>query len=150
MSMYNHLLIPSDGTELAEKAVTAGIEFARTVGARVTAFTAVPQYQLPTPGQVMSHKRVLSMEEHEDRVRRDAEAILARIGRQAAAAGVECRSDYALCDRPHEAIIDAANRNGCDLIFMASHARSGLSALIHGSETHGVLTGSTIPTLVYR
>jgi len=58
--------------------------------------------------------------------------------------------DYALGDRPHEAIIDSAKRNGCDLIFMASHGRAGLSALIHGSETKGVLTSSKIPMLVYR
>ena len=63
---------------------------------------------------------------------------------------MECGRDYALSDRPHAAIIDAANRLGCDLIFMASHGRSGLSALVHGSETRGVLTHSTIPTLVVR
>ncbi len=39
---------------------------------------------------------------------------------------------------------------GCDLIFMASHGRRGISALIHGSQTQAVLTHSTIPTLVYR
>jgi nucleotide-binding universal stress UspA family protein len=99
---------------------------------------------------MMAHKRVVSPQEHRARVKRDAEAILATIARRAAAAGVECDGDYALCNRPHEAIIAAANRHGCDLIFMASHGRSGLSALIHGSETRDVLTHSKIPTLVYR
>jgi nucleotide-binding universal stress UspA family protein len=148
--MYRHLLIPSDGSEVAEKAVTAGIEFARSIGARVTAFTAMPEYQLPLPSEIMSHKRVPSVKEHEDRAKRKAQAILKVVAQRAAAAGVACEGDYALCDRPHEAIIDSAKRNGCDLIFMASHGRSGLSALIHGSETKGVLTGSKIPTLVYR
>ena len=148
--MYSHLLIPSDGSELAEAGVKAGIEFARTMGARVTAFTAVPEYQLPTTGEIMSHKRVISPQMHNDAMKEQAETILVRIAERAAAAGVACDQDYALCDRPHEAIISAASRHGCDLIFMASHGRSGLSALIHGSETRGVLTGSTIPTLVYR
>ena len=148
--MYNHVLIPSDGSELAEKGVRAGIEFAHLVGARVTAFTAVPEYQVPAQSDVMSRRRVLSLQEHEERARRQAEAILANIAERAAAAGVECGRDYALSDRPHAAIIDAANRLGCDLIFMASHGRSGLSALVHGSETRGVLTHSTIPTLVVR
>ena len=148
--MYKHVLIPSDGSEVAEKAVGAGIEFARTVGARVTAFTAVAEYELPSPSDMMAHKRVLSMQEHQQRAKHDAEAILATIARQAAAAGVECDADYALCNRPHEAIIAAANRHGCDLIFMASHGRRGLSAFLHGSETRDVLTHSTIPTLVYR
>ena len=148
--MYSHLLIPSDGSELADKAVKAGIEFARTVGAKVTAFTAVPEYELPTSGEIMSHRRIRSPQEHETLVKEQAQAILARIAERAAAAGVACESDYALCNRPDQAIIDAAKRNGCDLIFMASHGRSGLSALVHGSETRGVLSGSTIPTLVYR
>jgi nucleotide-binding universal stress UspA family protein len=148
--MYKHVLIPSDGSEVAEKAVGAGIEFARTVGARITAFTAVGEYELPSASEMMAHKRVVSPQEHQARVKRDAEAILTTIARRAAAAGVECDADYALCNRPHEAIIAAANRHGCDLIFMASHGRSGLSALLHGSETRDVLTHSTIPTLVYR
>ena len=148
--MYRHLLIPSDGSEVAEKAVTAGIEFARSIGARVTAFTAMPEYQLPAVSDVMSHKRVPSLQQHEDWAKREAQAILEGVARRAAAAGVPCEGDYALCDRPHEAIIDSAKRHGCDLIFMASHGRSGLSALIHGSETKGVLSGSKIPTLVYR
>jgi nucleotide-binding universal stress UspA family protein len=148
--MYQHLLIPSDGTEVAEKAVTAGIEFARSIGARVTAFTAMPEYQLPASSELMARKHVPSPKQHEDWAKREADAILSAIAKRAAAAGVPCDGDYALCDRPHEAIIDAAKRNGCDLIFMASHGRSGLGALIYGSETRGVLSGSTIPTLVYR
>lgn len=148
--MYHHLLIPTDGSDLAEKGVEAGIEFARSVGARVTAFIAVPEYQLPGSAEVLSHKRVLSMQEHEERARQQAQAVLAAIAKRAADAGVEYDSDFALCDRPHEAIIDAAKKHNCDLIFMASHARSGLSEFLHGSETKGVLTHSTIPTLVYR
>jgi nucleotide-binding universal stress UspA family protein len=148
--MYQHLLIPSDGSEVAEKAVTAGIEFARSIGARVTAFTAMPEYRLPAVSDVMSHKRVPSLQQHEDWAKREAQAVLTAIAKRATEVGVACDGDYALSDRPHEAIVDAAKRNGCDLIFMASHGRSGLAALIHGSETRGVLTGSTIPTLVYR
>lgn len=148
--MYNHVLIPSDGSEVAEKAVKAGIEFARTVGARITAFTAVPEYRLPGQAEIMSHKRVLSPQEHGERAKGRAQEILAAIVQRAAAVGVECDGDYALCDRPHEAIIGAAKKHSCDLIFMASHGRSGLSAFLRGSETRGVLARSTIPTLVYR
>jgi len=148
--MYRHLLIPSDGSEVAEKAVTAGIAFARSIGARVTAFIAMPEYQLPAPAELMSHKRGPSLQQHEDWAKQQAQTVLQTVSERAAKAGVQCAGDYALCDRPHEAIIEAAKRNGCDLIFMASHGRSGLSALIHGSETKGVLAGSKIPTLVYR
>ena len=148
--MYQHLLIPTDGSDLSEKAVREGIDFARSVGARVTAFVAVPEYQLPGPGEMLAHKRVISIEEHEERARQHAQSVLAEIAARAAAAGVDYDTDYALSDRPHEAIIDAAKKHGCDLIFMASHGRSGLSEFLYGSETKGVLTHSTIPTLVVR
>ena len=62
----------------------------------------------------------------------------------------ECCTVSATSDVPHEAIIRAAEENGCDLIFMASHGRRGISALLLGSETQKVLTHSTIPVLVYR
>ncbi len=148
--MYQHLLIPTDGSDLSDKAVQQGIDFARSVGARVTAFVAVPEYQLPNSAEVLAHKRVLSLEEHEERAKEQARTVLAAIARRAAEAGVKCDSDYALCDRPHEAIIDAARKHGCDLIFMASHGRSGLAEFLHGSETKAVLAHSTIPTLVVR
>ena len=53
-------------------------------------------------------------------------------------------------EQPYQAIIDAAKRNECDLIVMASHGRRGVSALMLGSETVKLLTHSTIPVLVYR
>jgi len=65
-------------------------------------------------------------------------------------AGVQCNKLSLTSDIPYEAIIDAANQSGCDLIFMASHGRRGLTSLLLGSETHKVLTHSTIPVLVYR
>jgi nucleotide-binding universal stress UspA family protein len=51
---------------------------------------------------------------------------------------------------PYEAIIDTAKAKGCDVIFMSSHGRKGLSAVLLGSETQKVLTHSTIPVMVYR
>lgn len=147
--MYRHILIPSDGSELAETAVAAGIEFARSIRARVTGFTAVPEYKAPSHAELMAGNAI-SLDEHERRARACAEQVLRGIMQRATSAGVECVTDYVQCDRPYEAIIRAAEAHGCDLIFMASHARRGFSALVHGSETQGVLTHSRIPTLVYR
>lgn len=147
--MYRHLLIPSDGSPLAAKAVEGGIELARTLGARVTAFTAVPEYRTPSESELMS-RHVLSLSEYECQARRNAESVLGPITERARAAGLECDADYALSDRPYEAIVRAAQAHGCDLIFMASHGRRGLSALLHGSQAQAVLTHSTIPTLIYR
>jgi nucleotide-binding universal stress UspA family protein len=147
--MYKHILIPTDGSEIAEKAVAAGIEFAREAGAKVTLFTAVPEYRFPSEGQILS-RRVVSIADHARDSERMANGILAHAARQARAAGLEFDTDYVQSDRPWQAIIDAAKRRGCDAIFMGSHGRKGIAAVWHGSETQEVLTHSTIPTVVYR
>ena len=147
--MYRHILIPSDGSQLAEKAVEAGIAFARSIGARVTGFTAVPEYKAPSHAELMSGNTV-SLGEYDRRAKLRAEGVLQQIMARARALAVQCETDFVQSDRPYEAIIRAAEVHGCDLIFMASHGRRGISALLHGSETQGVLTHSRIPTLVYR
>jgi nucleotide-binding universal stress UspA family protein len=147
--MYKHILIPTDGSELSEKAIEAGIQFARGMGARVTGFTAVPEYKLPSEIELMSRHGV-SLEQYERDARLQAEVALQRIADLAKAAGVDYDAEFVQSDHPHEAIVRAAEKHGCDLIFMASHGRRGISALLHGSQTQGVLTHSTIPTLVYR
>jgi len=147
--MYKHILIPTDGSELSDKAIEAGIAFARGMRARVTGFTAVPEYQMPSEVELMSRHGV-SFEQYERDARLQAEAALQKIADLAKAAGVEYDAEFVQSDHPHEAIVRAAQKHGCDLIFMASHGRRGISALLHGSQTQGVLTHSSIPTLVYR
>ena len=147
--MYKHIMIPTDGSELSDKAIDAGVAFAREVHARVTGFTAVPEFRVPSEVELMSRHGV-SLEQYECDARKQAEASLQKIADRARAAGVEYNADYAQSDCPHEAIVRAALKHGCDLIFMASHGRRGISALVHGSQTQGVLSHSNIPTLVYR
>ena len=148
--MYKHILIPTDGSSTAHKAVEAGIDFARESGARITFFTAVPEYEVPLASEVMAHKPVLSIEEHERRSAEKARAILAPALERARTCGVTFDADHALSDKPAEAIIEAARRHGCDAIYMSSHARTGLSRLLHGSQTFAVLAHSDIPTVVLR
>ena len=147
--MYKHILIPTDGSETAQKGVEAGIAFARESGARITFFTAVPEYQPPGDADVLS-RRALSLPEHERLSREKAHAILQPAAERARAAGIEAETAHAQSDRPYQAIADAAERAGCDLIVMASHGRQGLADLWYGSETRDVLAHSRIPTLVYR
>jgi nucleotide-binding universal stress UspA family protein len=147
--MYKHILIPTDGSAVADKAVEAGIEFAREAQAQVTLFTAVAEYEVPTAGELMS-RRASSLSAHEELSRRKADAILGPAQSRARAAGVACDTDFVLDDRPYHAIIEAAKRHGCDAIFMSTHARQGLAKLWYGSETAEVLQHSDIPTLVYR
>ena len=147
--MYTHILIPTDGSPIAEKAVTAGIELACEAGAKVTFFTAVPEYEVPNEGSVMA-RRVISLAEHARRSERIAHRVLAPAADKARAAKLEFRTHYGQSNRPWEAIVDAAKVYGCDAIIMGSHGRSGLSRLVHGSQTIDVLTHTDIPTLVVR
>jgi nucleotide-binding universal stress UspA family protein len=79
-----------------------------------------------------------------------AEAYLQVILKSAQDAGVACEVVTESDDSPYEAIIRVAEQKGCDLIMMASHGRSGVKAILIGSETQKVLTHSKIPVLVYR
>lgn len=147
--MYTHILIPTDGSPIADKAVSAGIDFAREAGAKITFFTAVPEYEAPNEGSVMA-RQVISIAEHARRCEIAADRILAPAADKARAAKLEFRTHYAQCNRAWEAIVDAAKVYGCDAIIMGSHGRRGLSRLVHGSQTIDVLTHTDIPTLVVR
>ena len=148
--MYKHILIPTDGSATARKAVEAGIDYARESGARITFFAAVPEYQVPFASEVIAHKPVLSLEEHERRSAEKAREIVAPALERARTCGVEFDADHALSNKPYEAIIAAARKHRCDAIYMASHARGTLARMLHGSQTFAVLTHSDIPTLVVR
>ena len=148
--MYKHILIPTDGSDTARKAVEAGIDYARESKARITFFTAVPEYEVPFASDVLAHKPVPSIADHARLSAEKARAILAPALERARTCGVEFDSDHALSNRPYEAIVDAAKRHGCDAIYMSSHARTGLARLLHGSQTLAVLTHSDIPTMVLR
>lgn len=147
--MFKHLLVPTDGSQLSQEAVTRAISFAREAGARITFFCAEKAF--PT----MYHGTGAIFDSHapsqfHKAVDATAHAVLDAAEQQAQAAGVECSKLALASDQPYLAIIDAAERNGCDLIFMASHGRRGVGALLLGSETQKVLSHSTIPVLVYR
>jgi nucleotide-binding universal stress UspA family protein len=88
--------------------------------------------------------------EHAQRSEASARTALGQAEQAARAAGVTCAVLHKVGDSPWQEIIAAAGEAGCDLIFMASHGRGGVAALVVGSETHKVLTHSKIPVLVVR
>jgi nucleotide-binding universal stress UspA family protein len=145
-ALHKHILIPIDGSELAESAAEYAIALARAAGATLTGLTVTPPY--PT---VAIEPRYLadSPELYRQRVASAAAKKLDRIRAKAVAAGVSCEMVHAEHDQPYQAIIGTANRQKCDLIVMASHGRRGTAAVVLGSETLKVLTHSTIPVLVY-
>jgi nucleotide-binding universal stress UspA family protein len=147
--VFKHILIPTDGSEPSEKAIRAGVELAAATGARVTGFFAAPA---PTPLVYRDHLPVgyLSPDEHEALIRKVSEKYLAVVEQAATNAGVRVDCASVTNDFPAEAILEAAEAHGCDLIFMAPHGHRGLVGLLLGSETQKVLAHSKIPVLVYR
>lgn len=147
--MFKHILVPTDGSQLSQDTVVRAVSFAREAGARITFFYAEPGVPNAYLGLGAISNPHLTQEVHE-RLDGAAHDILEAAQKVALEAGVECKPLVLIGDRPAALIIQAAESNGCDLIFMASHGRRGVSALLLGSETNKVLTHSKIPVLVYR
>jgi len=149
--MYKHILVPTDGSALSDKAVEAAIKLASLLGARITAFHAMEPYPLQGAyAAEASGVAELQPEIFAERSEEYAKRVLASFKQAAAAAKVECATDYATSRSPSQAIVEKARAATCDLIVMASHGRRGLEGFLLGSETQKVLTHSTIPVLVYR
>jgi nucleotide-binding universal stress UspA family protein len=145
--MYKHILLPTDGSPLSERAVAEGIQLAKALGARVSALHITP---LIHPESENPTAFAAQVREHERRSEATARTALGQAEQAARAAGVAYTALHKEGDSPWEEIISAAAAAGCDLIFMASHCRRGVSALVLGSETNKVLTHSKVPVLVVR
>ena len=148
--MFKHLLIPTDGSELSEAAIQAGVQFAKSINAKVTGFHAMPKFHMLVYGPDGVTDKRQDFEDFEKEWKTRADRFLAVIMRAAKAADVPCETAVQTSDQPYEAIIAMAKEKGCDLILMASNGRRGVQAFLLGSETHKVLTHSKVPVLVFR
>ncbi|WP_295478707.1 universal stress protein [Sutterella sp.] len=144
--MYKRILIPTDGSERSLKAVEGAARFAKPLGATLVIMTVVEPYSYTN----LAEYRPESIEQYDERVTAEAEERLAEAKKIADAAGVEDKTVMVKSFSPAEAIIEQAEKNGCDIIFMASHGRKGIAAVLLGSETQKVLTHSRFPVMVYR
>lgn len=147
--MYAHLMVPTDGEKLSDKAVTHAIGLAQGLKARITFFYASPPLPLPAYADGVIYEP-LSKREYTRLANQEADQILSRATDKATAAGIDCARMHGTAASPWEAILKAAKKSKCDAIVMASHGRSGLSAMLLGSETQKVLTHSKLPVLVVR
>ena len=149
---FKHILLPTDGSPLSEKGVKRGIAFAKGVKARVTAMHVVPQFRiLADEGMVATSATEQLRQRLVAEAQYRAKRIVERPAKWAKAAGVRCKG---VIVPPggliYEQIIATARKEKCDLIFMSSHGRRGIAAMLLGSETAKVLAHSKIPVLVVR
>lgn len=147
--MFKHILVPTDGSTLSLRAAKNAVRFAQAHGARITAFYAAPDYHPNIAGDYMPANFV-PLAVFEKQIQKTADKYLGQVKKMAAVMKVPYTGAYVTSDSPYDAIIKAAKTNKCDLIFMASHGRSGIAGLLIGSETTKVLTHCKLPVLVYR
>lgn len=145
--MYKKILVPTDGSDLAGQAVDAAIDYARLSGATIVAFSVAQPYPvMPAIDGAMMIDPGLDGTELQQMAQRVVDAV----AHAANAAGVACETHTSMAFVPYEEIIRAADDYQCDVIFMASHGRRGLSRLLAGSQTQKVLAYSHVPVLVLR
>jgi nucleotide-binding universal stress UspA family protein len=145
--MFRHILIPTDGSELAEKAVRYGVALAKEQGAKITALTVSRPFHVVTmePG-MLSDSPAMYAKHVSERTKKYLDVV----SQAAKAAGVACDTASIEHEHPYQGIIETTKNRDCDLIVMSSHGRSGISGVVLGSQTVKVLTHSKVPVLVYR
>ena len=140
--MYRHILIPTDGSELAEHGVAHGLALAKSLAAKVSVIFVVE------PFSELTGRFLEAVATYAQLRREQAASALNRVANAAKEAGVSCETIQVENEQPHQGIIAAADEKGCDLIVMSSHGRSGLSKLLVGSVTNKVLAHAKTPVLV--
>ena len=140
--MYRHILIPTDGSDLAQRGVAHGLALAKSLGAKVSVIFVVE------PFSEMTGRLQEAVARYAELRKEQAASTLDGAAKSAKEAGVSCETIQVENGQPHQAIIAAAEDKGCDLIVMSSHGRSGLSMLLIGSVTSKVLTQAKTPVLV--
>lgn len=143
--MYKHILVPLDGSDLAEQAVVE----ARKLVAPNTEVTLFQVIRLPLP--VMSPDVGLSMPVIEmDDLMSEAMSYLNKVAAELAAEGIDVKCDVVEADNVADAITEYARSHGIDLIVKTTHGRGGLSRLVFGSVAEGVVRHAPCPVLLIR
>lgn len=146
--MFKRILVPTDGSPLAGIAAGAAVRFAKETGAAIVVIS-VAEPLLPDvlyEGAAVA----VDMEKYQDKALRQAQKHVDDVAAIAMPHGVPCETVAVLSPTPDVDIVSAADARGCDVIFIASHGRSGLDRLFLGSTTQKVLARADIPVLVFR
>lgn len=148
--MYKHILIATDGSELASKAVEHGLALAKTANSAVTFVTATADWSATQMAELAERGVAEPIQDYEKKAATWASKVLAECDVRAKTVGVSCATMHAKDKAAADAIVETAKSRGCDLIVMSSHGRSGVARMLLGSVATKVLTYSTIPVLICR
>jgi nucleotide-binding universal stress UspA family protein len=145
--MYKHLLIATDGSELAQRAVEQGLALAKALSAKATIVTVTGPWPAIAPGEVAI---AYPIEAYEKDAAAHARGVLSAVEAAAKQASIACETLHVKDQHAAEGIMQAAKERGCDLIVMASHGRRGLTQFLLGSQANEVVARSTLPVLICR
>jgi nucleotide-binding universal stress UspA family protein len=147
--MYKHLFVPVDGSELSHRAMDGSIALAKQLGARITGFVVEPELPI-TAAASRTEGLIGRMQDNASRNEAHAAALLGQFEERAKVVGVEFAAYHVTAFMVDQAIVDEAEKSGCDLIVMVTHGRSPLGKFIFGAHTKHVITKSNLPVLVLR
>ena len=147
--MFDHILVPTDGSKLAGKAVRAAVKFAATINARITFYQAL-ENSMVMYGADGFAVPADTLDSIDKAMRKSAQVNLDAAVKLAAAKGVAADAVMGKQFVPWEGIVETARKKKCDVVFMASHGRRGIAGVVLGSVTHQVLTHSKVPVVVFR
>lgn len=147
--MYKNILVPTDGSTLSQRTIRDAAKLAKKLGATLTGFHVAPTYHIEVYTDYVPPD-LITPQQHALSAKKAALRHLDVVKKEASANGVRATGYYVMSDFPADAIVKAAHKYKCDLIYMGSHGRSGLSKLLLGSQTSKVLAHSRIPVLVHR
>lgn len=145
--MMKHVLIATDGSDLASHAVDHGLALAKALGAKVSAVTVTEPWTTYAAGEMAI---AFPVAEYDAASAENAGRILADVTAAAAKAGIACNAVHVKDRAPSDGIVETAEKLGCDLVVMASHGRRGVSQLLLGSQAYRVVTMSKVPVLICR
>lgn len=148
--MYKRILVATDGSELANRAVTHGIALAKVHKAPLTAVTVTDIWSPFEMAHDFEQRKKDPIGSYEALAAADAKRVLDKVGERAKAEGVDCTLVHVADKRPADGIIEAAKTAGADLIVMASHGRRGINRLLLGSQANEVVSTSKVPVLIVR
>ena len=148
--MYRRILVATDGTALAAKAVDHALNLAKSVGAKVVALTVTELWSISDMATMAELGDKHPVDEYEEVAESEAHVILEAVADKAKAQGVDCELVHVPDSRPADAILRTATDKGCDLIVLSTHARTGLARLIVGSAAADVVAESKVPVLICR
>ncbi|NYT22737.1 universal stress protein [Alcaligenaceae bacterium] len=148
--MFKKILIPTDGSPLSAQAANKGVCFAREIGAEVVALYVTQPFAATVGFDGMAAAYAITDEDYEKTANEQAQKYIKQVLDRADTAGVKASGKVVSNFNVADGIVQAAEEGGCDLIFIGSHGRSGLSRLLLGSVTVKVLGLAKTATLVYR